>query len=525
MTTDESPRRTWLVPSLPDLVFVFLSAVLAWSAGTTLLNRDGDLPRHLATGKSMLEGKALATSDRFSHTMYDEPFFAYEWLSQVVLAAVHGAGGIAGVAVLASAVIAASYALLLAFLLRRRVDTVLALAAVCAAALVGATHWAARPHAFSFLGCALLLPLLEPGPVRRLLLVVPFFALWANLHPGFLFGIGILGVVAAGDLLETWVASPSRVGPRLRYYASALALAVTGGLLTPHGVRLYAYVVEHMGNAFLIDNTAEFASPDFHALPGKVLLGIIVSIVVVIGSRGRRLQAPALAVLTVTLALSLYSRRYVALFGLIAIPLLALAVDADWRRVRPRPIASIGHALEAGDRVARRGAPSILAALLLAGLIVTHGRVGDRQVVPDGFDPGRFPVAAVKQAREAGLQGNLFNHFTWGGYIVYAWPGQRVFIDGLTDFYGADLMREYQDVTALRPGWRDILQRRNVDMVVVRPRTALVEQLTRESGWSVTYRDSTAVILTRAPARAGRPEVTGPGPERDPVSFSPQFSR
>ena len=51
----------------------------------------------------------------------------------------------------------------------------------------------------------------------------------------------------------------------------------------------------------------------------------------------------------------------------------------------------------------------------------------------------------------------MFNNFIWGGYLLQAWPEQRVFIDGGTDHYGEQLFNEYIQVWNLEPGWRDVL--------------------------------------------------------------------
>src|SRR5688572_25217745 len=259
MTSDrQRPRRTFLIPSIPDLVFIGLACLQVAAASMILLNRDGDLARHIAVGKVMLAIRALVQEDFFSHTAYGQPFLAYEWLSQLIFAAVHELAGLDGVAVLAAAVIAFAYALVAGFLLRRGVAMDLVIVTMSAAALLGMTHWAARPHAFSFAATALLVRLLEPGQPRRLALFVPLFALWTNLHPGFLFGLGILGVMTAGDLIEA-VAGPvedrHRWWQTARYHGVALALASAATLVNPYGIGLHMHSLGHLGNAEMMTAT------------------------------------------------------------------------------------------------------------------------------------------------------------------------------------------------------------------------------------------------------------------------------
>src|SRR5688572_30729683 len=102
-------RRTFLIPSIPDLVFAALVFLQVAAASLMLLNRDGDLPRHIAVGKVMLENHAVVREDFFSHTAYGQPFLAYEWLSQLIFAALHEFAGLDAVVVLTAVVIASAY--------------------------------------------------------------------------------------------------------------------------------------------------------------------------------------------------------------------------------------------------------------------------------------------------------------------------------------------------------------------------------------------------------------------------------
>jgi hypothetical protein len=117
--------------------------------------------------------------------------------------------------------------------------------------------------------------------------------------------------------------------------------------------------------------------------------------------------------------------------------------------------------------------------------------------VVNEFDPNVFPVDAVKFARANGVSGRLYNSYKWGGYLTLAWPEQRVFIDGLADFYGIRIFRDYRHVSGLMPGWRDVLERWNVDLVLVPADSSVAHELTRESSWHELYRDDIASLIQR----------------------------
>src|SRR5690606_8418535 len=95
------------------------------------------------------------------------------------------------------------------------------------------------------------------------------------------------------------------------------------------------------------------------------------------------------------------------------------------------------------------------------------------------------------------IEGTLFTEFTWGGYTLYDWPDQKVFIDGGTDFYGGDLMRRFTKLKTLLPGWREELHRWNIDLVVLKPDTPLAAELFEDDSWTTWYCDDPAVVLVR----------------------------
>jgi hypothetical protein len=247
---------------------------------------------------------------------------------------------------------------------------------------------------------------------------------------------------------------------------------------------------------YLLDNTAEFTSPDFHDIVGKMfLLGLLVSMVSLILNQKRPSYTRLLVVCAMT-AFGLNAVRNVALFGLIAIPLVALEVNQAWRRL-PDPRGIRGRFAQTAQRTSTLPW-SLALAVLLVLLGISHGRVGSTQLIRNGFDPQTFPVAAVARARHAGLQGHLFSEFAWGGYLVYAWPEQRIFIDGGTDFFGPELFKQFADIKQLRPGWRKLLERWDISLALLRRQTALSHELSRDPRWQTWYCDSLSVLLRRS---------------------------
>ena len=254
-------------------------------------------------------------------------------------------------------------------------------------------------------------------------------------------------------------------------------------------------MIGYFGDPVIVNLTQEFMSPDFHQLLGRVFLLVVLLIVTGLALSPRPPATSHLLVLLANLAFALHSARNIELFGLTAVPLMALHFDPDWRRLGPLPRVRAAFATEAGAR--RRGVPAAVAAVLLAALGLAHGRVAGVQVIPDRFDDRQFPVAAVAAARAGGLAGRLYTEFTWNGYVLLAWPEQRVFIDPGTDHYGPELSRDEIRLWNLESGWDRVIERWGIRNMLLPATSRLAYQLARDDGWFVWYQDEVAVILRR----------------------------
>jgi len=516
LTTSRRWLRSLAMPTPLDLVVIVFGVLVPIRDGMRLFSADGDVGRHLRVGTDILRDHALFFQDHYSFTMFGKSFVPYEWLSEVLYTIAYRLGGFPGITVLAGLVFAATYGLVLVFLNWRGVDPLLAFLTAMVGATVSMAHWLARPHLFTPLASIGLLFLLEslsdrPGRSRLVWSTLPLFALWANLHGGFLFGLVLIAAFLIGDLGEAYVDSARRAHwlTIARSHGAVFLLAVVGSILNPSGPALFVHVTSYLGNHYLIDHTEEYFSPNFHQFGAQIFLALILILFAGHALRDSRPTLPRLTVMAITLAFGLYSVRNIPLFVVSGLPLGMLGVAPLWTAIRP--MERFRSAVAAGQRGGLIGVWSIVAVVAVLALGLARGKVAGDELLPTGFSPEHFPVAAVAHARAAGLTGRIFNEFTWGGYLLYAWPEERVFIDGQTDFYGAALTREYNDVYGLGPGWRDDLAKREISLVLVPTDSLLARELAREAGWSIWYRDSTATLLRRDTPGVGTANSFLPG--------------
>ena len=500
----------YVLPSLGAMIWigVFIGVI---GLGPRMMNIDGDLGRHLTIGRYILDNFRIPTTDLFSYTMFGQSLTPHEWLSQVILALAERWMGLSGVILVCGVVIATSFWLVF----RRAVDEsqsllaslILTILAIAASSL----HWLSRPHIFTFLMLALwinALDALRKGRLRRWWLLPLIMIVWANLHGAFIAGFvtwGLYGLGAAWDQL--WKKNPgaSRMPEKFwRSFLSGGAAAFLVSLINPAGAGIWSTSLGFINNAYLVSHTAEYLPPNFQdssTWPFLVMIGLTL---LLFGLRDRALESTRLFPVIGWLVMGLYSVRNVPLFAIIAAPVLAASLG-DWLENNQNRFAFLSHLSQMDTRLRRtdRRLRGFLWPVLAFGIIWAGFSTGaslDFQQRGNQFEAQVFPVDAVDYLAAHPLQGNMFNYFPWGGYLLYRlWPETRVFIDGQTDFYGEALTRQYEQVLTLSPGWKAVLDQYQVQWVLVPPGEPLAGALKNSSGWKMVYQDETAMILSRDP--------------------------
>jgi hypothetical protein len=541
----------FLLPSVRDIMFIFLF----WSmlAGP-LSNRplgDADIGWHIRTGEQILVAHTLPRADSFSSTMQGQPWFAWEWLYDILLGILHQACGLNGVVWLCALVVAAVFVMLLSQVLRRGTGLLLAIVLMLLAETAAMIHLYARPHIVSWLFSLLWFVVLdrwedwdpagsrEPGSLPRW---IPWFfpasmLLWVNLHGGWLFGFALLGIYALAAFVGSVRAQKTdpfasiRAAHRARAMVSVFAVSAVATLVNPYGWKLHEHIYRYLGDRFLMDHIDEFRSPDFHDWsPRSFAIILLLVLIAFTGNRpsnnrdsnhpdsnhqGKLRLSHLLVVLLATYA-GFYSARNLPvssmLLVLIAGPILwaNFASLADkpgaWQSVR-RCAAGISNFSErmGEQEMELRGHlwPVVAVAVALA-ICLQGGWLGSRQWIHAQFDPKKVPAAAVtfllqeNVKQEADTQ-PVFSTDSWGGYLIYRmYPQRRVVVDDRHDLYGSDRIRQYLILTQVEPGWQSVLEQCQIRTALL-PTDSTLANMLRElpQDWRVGYEDKVAVVFEK----------------------------
>jgi hypothetical protein len=203
------------------------------------------------------------------------------------------------------------------------------------------------------------------------------------------------------------------------------------------------------------------------------------------GMLARKSISPTKILLTLVFGYAaLCSMRHVPLFAIVVIPVLAEQVGS---------LVRIRSEVRTLSRLLRWIVPVLFVLLVL----VTSLRFVQVLQGQPKAEAETFPKAAVDWMLANKPEGNLFNSYGWGGYLIWRlYPEYRVYIDGRADVYGDKFIFDYMGIYRAGAGLENKLTDQNIETVLVEPEAPLANALRRSPSWRVAFEDQTAVIFT-----------------------------
>ena len=476
--------------SWPLIVALLTCAAFTAQAARARMLGDPDTQWHLAAGRWTIDHLTVPTRDPFSYTMRDAPWLAHEWLSEVLMAALHAHLGWAGLPALAVACYALTLAVLARFCLRR-LEAVYAILLVALAAALMAGHGLVRPHILTWPLLAIwmchLVDRVERGTTPSLWLAAVML-LWANLHGSFTLGLALVVPLA----LEAIVRAPRHERVRLgRGWSVFLLLAALASLVTPHGVDSWLFTLHVMKLRLALSVITEWLPPNFQQFQPVAMLLLLVLFAALSG-RLRTHWLRALLVLGLVF-MCLKHARYGSIAGMVMPVLVARALADGFKR---QPIE--GQGAEWLDRLflalARPSTAWARGGVALGCLALLTVQVIALPVEPG---PRVYPHAALAAARAQQLTGPVLNDYNFGGFLIG--EGVPVFIDGRADMYGDEFIASYLAATQLaKPGvLEQVLAKHQIEWTMLRVGTPAIAVLDLLPGWQRVHADPVAVVHKR----------------------------
>lgn len=498
--------------SLTDVAFLLpLLLLFARLQGARTLLGDGDTGWHIRTGEWILAHGRVPDRDIFSFTKAGEPWFAWEWLWDVIFGWLHRHWGMAAVAAASSLILALTFALLFRLVRRSCKQDFIAISLTLLACAGTSLHWLARPHLLTLLLIVIfssILARVQEGRRRLLWWLPPLTALWANLHGGFLAGIALLLAYAGGELLSWLLDADSErrrtARGRATAYLATAAAAAAASLANPYGYRLHLHIARYLSDRSLYRTISEYQAIDLQSTTALYLeLMLLVGGVAAWRSLRQREFTPAILYLFWGQA-ALYAARNIPIFMLVAAPFAArglaqlleeLAAAPVHDRIR-RWVRAFQDCAAAFGRLDRRPRWHLASGLGAAAVVALFLAPHPPEKFRAEYDPKRYPARVLEALGEEALAEGVFTHDEWGDYLIYRlYPKVRVFVDGRSDFYGSRFDRVFLDLMQARHGWEGHLEQYRIRTVLLPVDAPLAAVLKLSPRWRVVYDDGMAIVF------------------------------
>lgn len=504
-----------------------LVTILGWAAFAFACSAfvlpvvNPDVFWHLSAGKYTVSHLAPPRTDFLSWPLAGSEWVDFEWLTQVFYYLLHEAGGFRALQAFKALLLALT---LLAFrstvlLYGRSAALPLALPFFAAAII---SNCDLRPENFTLLFFALTLYFLERsrlgsaprGPAAAAAVFV-FFALWTNLHAGYLYGLALIGLYAAGEGLTEQLPWIYGKGPFARpqkslQYLKGFFVGLAASLANPYGWKIYAVIANHQEHIATLQEHIQEWSPfsldNAYQWPYALTLGAAFGAAAYFLLRRRHVVYQHIAALLFFAWASAAHQRHIPFFVMTALP---FALALPWEGAGPRLRRALWPA-----------AAALAAGLLWFYYALVWPQYGAAPRVHRWSSDGLADFLKANSAELSGLR--LYNHWGWGGWLGWELgPAYRPFIDGRYLFH--DKIPEVTGLSKDARNWTRLIDRYEFDLMLVKldePAVPVKQRLadgTEEFFWRPAYmfylprRDWAVVYWDRAIAALVRRTAAPPG--------------
>jgi hypothetical protein len=456
---------------------------------------DPDFWWHLRTGQLIVQTHSIPHADPFSFTNYGKPWITHEWLSELLICGLYQLGSFSLLIFFFSLAITGAF--LLAYLRSpKESKPYVAGFALLLGSIATAPTWGVRPQMISFFNTSLFLYLLDCYQSKRKLkyiIPIPLIMLvWVNLHGGYFLGLASIAIYIVGSLIDLWrvqnqITEKTNLPDLKNIFTlcACLGVSILATLINPNGLHILLYPFQTLNSQAMQQFIQEWFSPDFHQWEWQPLIWFLLAVIGT-GMLGKKSISPTKVLLTLFFGYAaLHSMRHVPLFVIAAIPVLAEQINL---LVKIQPLD------KAPSRLIKWIVPILFFLIVIfTGIRYMHLVNGQAK-----SETSTFPKAAVDWILLNQPQGNLFNSYGWGGYIIWRlYPQYPVYIDGRADVYGDEFILSYVNVYRSQPGWEQVLDTQDVRLVLVEPVSGLASALQQSSLWGIAYEDQASIVFTR----------------------------
>ncbi len=487
-------KVSWLrtVFSFPVMCMFLFAAVIFGYAPRGISIGESDIWWHLLNARNLLQNHSLSRIDTHTFTVAGSPWMSFEWLSEVPFYLVFQRAGLQGIVVV--------YATALLLIItgvyyrswRAGADCKDAAVATLGAICIGCVSLCPRPVLFGWLCLTGVLLVLDHfrRTGRGLWLLPPLFLLWINLHGSWIYGIVILLLtIASGLIAGEWgaVTSTRWSASQLTKLSLALLASIAALFVNPFGYRLVLYPFDFLFRQQAVMQGSQYWLPvDFNTWNGKLALAMIFAVLAAALFSSRHWRLDEVLLVAFALWSGLMHMRFLDFAAIIIVPILAPSL-----KLFPPYEAEIDKPW--------------LNAAIMAGVVAAIVFFFPSEATLQAQMAHEYPKAALEYMQRNQINGKVFNSVEFGGYMEWNAPAVKPFIDGRGDIFVYNgVFDDYTRAVTLRNS-RDVLDKYQVNYVLLERHWPLADYLASASGWRMIYSDDVAVLFARDAAGALTP--------------------
>lgn len=467
---------------------------------------DPDFFGYLAYGRLFVQRGSLAGPDPFAYTSHGFHWVSFEYLAQIVFWVTYDHFGPIGLIALKCVVGAGVLAFVRSAVRLSTRDPYIWTPVFLLVALTLVRYFLFRPQLFTFLFFAIFVAIVFRFVIagRAALWCLPLLTcIWANLHGGFVAGLGALALAIGAKAWSQMNGSTNSIraaAASVRSLVITLACCLLASLVNPEGVRLWNYISHellHDTNRRYIEEWMPVSLQ--RDAWSSVALTVMTATLIALGwmTTRQRLRVAGL-----------YGWQWVTL----SLPIVIIA----YMTVRNVPIAAIwlGPVLavlasELNKSKSRAGFADLwtgVGTCTLVGVVLTLAYVWNQprpEIATGGTVLGsRDPCRVVEFMRLNGLKGNVYNPLWWGSYITWElYPSVRVSMDGRNvSLFPDDMVSENLAFYSadVRQVDIDAPLKYDTDFLLVPSDSKVIEMVGRSGRWRRIYADEDASLFVRS---------------------------
>ena len=519
---------------LEIIIFILFFSLLAVFLIHNFDSIGQDIGRHLKIGEIIWQTKEVPKTNLFSFTEPDFPFTNHHWLSEVIFYGIYGWFGFTGLILLKVVFFLAAF-LLLFFIAKKYATFWPIVISFLFSIFIFIERTEVRPEIFSFAILAFFLFGLFKAKHEqnyKYLWFLPIAQLfWVNLHIYFFIGPVLMLSFLVDQLINLKNKQVNRslsqfdgeesgarkrpihlfVDLSIRRTLTVLCLVFIVTIFNPNGIQgalLPFNILKEYGYSIVENQTLAFLANFFgfkltiFVFKLSVAAAVILS---VINFRKTRQRIFEILILIFSIYAGFKMLRNLPLYALISFPVLAILLTGVFSQGSTF-FKTQGRTLKTSWL--NRSCLLVVAMFIIFMIFWVSGGgyyKAIRSAKVFGFSvPGELEKA-VNFVKENKMEGNMFNNFDIGGYLIWKlYPDYKLFVDNRPEAYSVKFFSEiYKPMQENKEKWKEFSEKYGINFVFFGHTDAtpwgqaFLKSIVRDSDWKVVFINNSSIILVK----------------------------